>query len=137
MRIHLLLAATAGLFLTGAPPAVLETRASTAPYCGAAIVEISICLDWWMKRAEHDSLVAKARGGDRDAAATLAEFHMMAGEDRISHGWAVLAAERGHCPSIGGLLSRAEDRRDHAARRKWNQRFRWNKCDRSGARLAK
>ncbi|MDQ0248432.1 hypothetical protein J2W22_000479 [Sphingomonas kyeonggiensis] len=128
MGAKLLLTAIAGQFLVAMASGIPKAYAAPAPMCGVGIVETAMCMDWWMKRAEHDSLVAKARGGDRESAGTLALFHSMTGEDRTSHRWAVLAAERGHCLWIGALVSRAQDRGDRTALRKWNARWRWNRC---------
>ncbi|WHU01724.1 MULTISPECIES: hypothetical protein [unclassified Sphingomonas] len=105
MRIHLLLAATAGLALATIPPATPEARASTVPFCGTGLVAgLAICLSWNIKRSEYRTLVARANAGDRDAALTLAQFEDER-DDIQSDGrkWWARAAQLGECQAIRKL----------------------------------
>jgi len=129
MRAGLPLAAITGLMLaTAAPPAALSARATPAAMCGVGIIEVSMCVDWMMKRREHTELVAKARAGDAKAASTLANFHGLAGEEAIGRRWQVVAAERGDCWAIDRMRDEAKRRGDKLARGKWETRWRWNQC---------
>lgn len=129
MRAGLPLAAIVSLMLaTAAPPAILSARATPAAMCGVGIVEVAMCVDWMMKRSEHTKLVAKARAGDAKAASTLANFHLLAGEEAIGRRWQVLAAERGDCWAIETTRIEAKARGDRAGMRKWRTRSRWNAC---------
>jgi hypothetical protein len=133
MRPALFLCAGLALLLAPAIPAIAPAHArADSSRCGVGLVAgVAGCITWHMKISEYKALVARAHAGDNAAALELAGFEEMR-EDRDvrepGRKWRLLAAERGDCNAIRGMLEGATRAKRSAEASRWQTRMRWNQC---------